>query len=102
MAFHLHLRHTQLPMHIDTAPYPAPAGTITSTSDSSSQYPNALLYELICNKTAAHIKLFANIWHQIRLFSPHPGLKTSNTQQYSKPQNLPPPPPHPQEWLKHF
>ena len=31
-AFHLHLRHTQLPKHIDTAPYPAPAGTISSTS----------------------------------------------------------------------
>ena len=39
MVFHLPLRYAQLPKHIDTAPYPAPPGTITSTSDSSSHYP---------------------------------------------------------------
>ncbi|KZO77719.1 hypothetical protein TH56_00075 [Escherichia coli] len=49
----------QLPKHIDTVPYPAPAGTITSTRDSSSQHPNAFLYELICNKTASHTEIFA-------------------------------------------
>ncbi|KEN25534.1 hypothetical protein AB09_2028 [Escherichia coli 8-415-05_S1_C1] len=46
MAFHLDLRHTQLPKHIDTAPYPAPPpGSIKSTSVSSSQHPNAFLYK---------------------------------------------------------
>ncbi|MGP4157130.1 hypothetical protein ACSSMI_18605, partial [Escherichia coli] len=48
-------------MHIDTAPYPAPPATITSTSDSSNQHPNAFLYELIRNKHASHIEIFAKI-----------------------------------------
>ncbi|WP_218691507.1 hypothetical protein, partial [Escherichia coli] len=75
--FHLHLRHTQLPKHIDTAPYPAPPGTITSTSDSSSQDPNAFLYELIRNKTTSHIKIFAKIVHEKSLFYSSSGYKYS-------------------------
>ncbi|HGG1010181.1 TPA: hypothetical protein ACJEW5_003762, partial [Escherichia coli] len=78
MAFYLPLRHAQLPKHIDTAPYPAPAGTITSTSDSSSQDPNAFLYELICNKTASHIEIFAKIVHEISFFSTNPRYKYSS------------------------
>ncbi|KYU17210.1 hypothetical protein AML58_15205 [Escherichia coli] len=52
-------------MHIDTAPYPAPPGTIISTSDSSNQHPNAFLYELIRNKHASHIEIFAKIVREI-------------------------------------
>ncbi|HAJ7092269.1 TPA: hypothetical protein HNO02_00070 [Escherichia coli] len=92
MAFYLPLRHAQLPKHIDTAPYPAPAGTITSTSDSSSQDPNAFLYELICNKTASHIEIFAKIVHEISFFSTNPGYKNSSTPQYSTALNLSPSP----------
>ncbi|KLG45787.1 hypothetical protein BHF26_17035 [Escherichia coli] len=66
-------------MHIDTAPYPAPAGTITSTSDSSSQDPNAFLYELICNKTASHIEIFAKIVHEIIFSLP---IRDINIHQY--------------------
>ncbi|ANM82721.1 hypothetical protein BM756_14930 [Escherichia coli] len=79
MAFYLPLRHAQLPKHIDTAPYPAPAGTITSTSDSSSQDPNAFLYELICNKTASHIEIFAKIVHEIIFSLP---IRDINIHQY--------------------
>ncbi|EFO3737739.1 hypothetical protein C2D25_19195 [Escherichia coli] len=86
MAFHLHLRHTQLPKLIDTPPYPAPPGTITSTSDSSSQHPNAFLYELIRNKHASHIEIFAKIVHEISFFSTNPRYK------YSTALNLSPPP----------
>ncbi|EFO1837482.1 hypothetical protein DUZ32_23605 [Escherichia coli] len=92
MAFHLHLRHAQLPKHIDTAPSPAPPGTITSTSYSSSQHPNAFLYELICNKTASHIEIFAKIVHEKSFFSANPGYKYSSAPRYSTSLNLSPPP----------
>ncbi|EAA4813611.1 hypothetical protein CUA56_13075 [Shigella boydii] len=92
MAFHLHLRHTQLPKHIDTAPYPASPGTITSTSDSSSQHPNAFLYELIRNKHASHIEIFAKIVHEISFFSTNPRYKYSSAPQYSTSLYLSPPP----------
>ncbi|MCZ0439164.1 hypothetical protein [Escherichia coli] len=92
MAFHLHLWHTQLPKHIDTAHYPAPPGSIKSTSVSSSQHPNAFLYELIRNKTAVHIEIFAKIVHEKSFFSANPGYKYSSAQQYSTALNLSPPP----------
>ncbi|OKS99045.1 hypothetical protein ACN54_18095 [Escherichia coli] len=92
MAFHLHLRHTQLPKLIDTPPYPAPPGTITSTSDSSSQHPNAFLYELIRNKHASHIEIFAKKVHGKSFFSTNPGYKYSSAPQYSTALNLSPPP----------
>ncbi|EGD7149784.1 hypothetical protein AJR17_003540 [Shigella boydii] len=92
MAFHLPLRHAQLPKHIVTAHYPAPPGTITSTSYSSNQDPNAFLYELICNKTASHIEIFAKIVHEKSFFSANPGYKYSSAPQYSTALNLSPPP----------
>ncbi|EFC7791304.1 hypothetical protein [Escherichia coli] len=92
MAFHLHLRHAQLPKHIDTAPYPAPPGTITSTSYSSNQDPNAFLYELIRNKTAVHIEIFAKIVHEKSFFSTNPRYKYSSAPQYSTVLNLSLPP----------
>ncbi|HEI2763714.1 TPA: hypothetical protein SI622_004067 [Escherichia coli] len=92
MAFHLPLRHMQLPKHIDTVPYPAPAGTITSTRDSSSQHPNAFLYELICNKTASHTEIFAKKVHGKSFFSTNPGYKYSSAPQYSTALNLSLPP----------
>ncbi|EFF2333265.1 hypothetical protein K4B19_003178 [Escherichia coli] len=92
MAFHLHLRHTQLPKHIDTPPYPAPPGSIKSTSVSSSQHPNAFLYELIRNKHASHIEIFAKKVHGKSFFSTNPGYKYSSAPQYSTSLNLSPPP----------
>ncbi|MCM2751185.1 hypothetical protein, partial [Escherichia coli] len=63
-----------------------------STSDSSSQDPNAFLYELICNKTASHIEIFAKIVHEISFFSTNPGYKYSSAPQYSTALNLSPSP----------
>ncbi|MGK3640760.1 hypothetical protein ACSLPG_33095, partial [Escherichia coli] len=75
LAFHLHLWHTQLPKHIDTAPYPAPPGTISLPATLPANTPNTFLYVLIRNKHASHIEIFAKIVHEISFFSTNPGYK---------------------------
>ncbi|AQV37818.1 hypothetical protein D2189_22595 [Escherichia coli] len=92
MAFHLHLRHTQLPKHIDTAPYPAPPGTISLPATLPANTPNTFLYVLIRNKHASHIEIFAKIVHEISFFSTNLGYKYSSAPQYSTALNLFPPP----------
>ncbi|WP_214276688.1 hypothetical protein, partial [Escherichia coli] len=71
-----------------------PPGSIKSTSVSSSQHPNAFLYELIRNKTASHIEIFAKIVHEKNFFPTNPGYKYSSVPQHSTALNLSPSPPN--------
>ncbi|MDW4627982.1 hypothetical protein NQ258_26580, partial [Escherichia coli] len=55
-------------------------------------YP--FLYELIRNKTASHIEIFAKIVHEKNFFPTNPGYKYSSVPQHSTALNLSPSPPN--------
>ncbi|OXL72106.1 hypothetical protein OA47_11700 [Escherichia coli] len=59
-----------MPKHIDTAPYPAPPGTISLPATLPANTPNTFLYVLIRNKHASHIEIFAKIVHEISFSLP--------------------------------
>ncbi|EFE7875182.1 hypothetical protein F3U78_19900 [Escherichia coli] len=50
-----------MPKHIDTVPYPAPAGTITSTSDSSSQHSKYISPRFYVSTSKSIIKALINM-----------------------------------------
>ncbi|HHU8007213.1 TPA: hypothetical protein ACULEE_000469, partial [Escherichia coli] len=49
---------------------------------------------LICNKTASHIEIFAKIVHEKSFFPTNPGYKYSSVPQHSTALNLSPSPPN--------
>ncbi|EPA3994243.1 hypothetical protein ACQ3IH_004834, partial [Escherichia coli] len=76
------IQHLTLPL---LAQYLLPATLPANT-------PNTFLYELIRNKHASHIEIFAKKVHGKSFFSTNPGYKYSSAPQYSTSLNLSPPP----------